>query len=163
MGRVTRPHGLAGHVIVRAETDDPNRFRPGAALTTAAGVRLVVDEAVATEAGLRVRFAGYGDRSAAEGLRGAELTIDAAQRRPLAADEFWPDHLVGLEVRTTAGEVVGRVVELAEGAAQDRLVVETAAGSVEVPFVEALVPEVDVAGGFLVVEPIEGLLTPPST
>ena len=103
------------------------------------------------------RFAGIEDRTAAESLRGAVLTIPAAERRDLEEDEFWPDDLVGLEARTPQGRVLGRVSRVVSGAAQDRLVIDTGSGEVEVPFVDPLVPEVDVAGGRVVIDPPGGL------
>ena len=121
--------------------------------------RRTIEAVRRTERGVLVRFEGCRDRNAAEALRGRELTIDLAERRALDADEFWPDELEGLEVRLGDGTVVGTVVEVVEGAAQDRLVVETAAGRVEVPFVVELVPEVRLDEGYLVVAPLEGLIS----
>ena len=122
-------------------------------------VRVVASSRV-VDSTLFVRFDGVDDRDAAEALRGRELTIDAGERRPLDEGEFWPDDLVGLEVRLPTGWVAGVVTGFVEGVAQGRLVVGTSAGAVEVPFVEEIVPEVDVAGGFLVLDPPAGLLDP---
>jgi 16S rRNA processing protein RimM len=146
-------------VGVVAESDDPERFRPGAVLLTAgAEPRALTVMGVRRHHGkLIVRFAGVDDRTAAEALRNTVLTIEAAARRPLADDEFWPEDLVGLEVVRPDGSPLGRVRRVVLGAAQDRLVVDTGAVDVEVPFVAALVPEVDVARGRVVVDPPHGL------
>lgn len=142
------------------ETDYPHRFDLGAEIHTDRGGILRVAASRPSEPGkLLVRFEGVEDRSAAEALRGTVLVVPAERRRPLGDDEFWPDELIGLEVRLVTGAVVGSVVDVVEGPAQHRLVIETLDGTVsEVPFVVPLVPRVDVEAGFLTVVEMEGLL-----
>lgn len=105
-----------------------------------------------------VRFAGITDRTAAETLTGSSLTIDVDRRRPLEPDEYWPDELVGLRVFSEAGEELGVVSAVIEGSAQYRLQVEGGRGTFEVPFVAALVPEVDQQAGRIVIALLPGLL-----
>lgn len=97
------------------------------------------------------------DRNAAEKLRGQGLVIPASSRRDLGPDEFWPDELVGLDVIDGAGTVLGRVKTVETGFSQDRLIVATEDGEFIVPLVSELVPEIDVAGGRVMVELPEGL------
>jgi 16S rRNA processing protein RimM len=150
---------LRGFVLVHSETDNPARFRSGSRLETDAGETLEVASASISEAGVvLVRFDGVSDRTAAEALRGVSLWIEEADRRALGPDEYWPDDLVGYAVVSTAGVLLGTVTGLVEGAAQDRLVVATPAGVTEVPFVTALVPEVDPIARTVVVDDIEGLI-----
>ncbi len=156
MGRVGRPHGLVGFVTIEVLTDAPGRFRPGASVFVG-DERMTVKAVRAADRGLLVRFEGCDDRDAAERLRGREVTIEPHERRALEEEEFWPDQLEGLEVRLPDGTVVGSVVGVVEGPAQDRLVVETGHGRVEVPFVVALVPDVRIDDGYVVVEPLPGL------
>lgn len=112
---------------------------------------------------LLVRFEDHDDRDAAETLRGTVLTIPGGNRRPLADDEYWPDELVGLEAVDEEGGPLGRVSAVIEGPAQFRLVVDRETGSaVEVPFVEALVPDVDLAGRRVTIRAIPGLMDPRS-
>ena len=154
-----KPHGLRGEVTVLSLSDDPRRFRPGSHMHDGEAVRVVASSRV-VDSTLLVRFEGVDGREAAEVLRGRELTIDAGDRRALGDGEFWPDDLVGLEARLPGGAVVGTVAGFVEGVAQGRLVVDMPAGRVEVPFVEEIVPEVDVPGSFLVIDPPGGLLDP---
>lgn len=139
------------------DTDSPARFAPGAQVEVD-GRALVVQSSASSERGLLVGFHGIVDRSAAESLRGREVTIPESERRQLDEGEFWPDQLVGLEVRSQSGGRIGMVVGFVEGPAQGRLSIDTGAGFAEIPFVEALVPVVDVESGFLVVAEVEGLL-----
>ena len=99
-------------------------------------------------------FADVGDRNAAEEIRNEDVFV--AERRSLADHEFWPEDLIGLEVRPGGGVVVDVVV----GSAQDRLVIERDRGTFEVPFVDDLVPVVDVDGGFVEIVELPGLTEP---
>lgn len=126
----------------------------------AGGRELEVESAKASGDVVLVRFAGISDRNAAEGLRDTDLTVTDDDRRELGDDEFWPDELVGLQVRLPSGEMVGSVTGFVPGDAQDRLVLQVGAGEVEIPFVGEIVPQVEVDHGFLVVDPPAGLLEP---
>jgi 16S rRNA processing protein RimM len=155
-GRIGRPHGLAGEMSVWSESDDPSRFTAGS-VVRAGGRDLVVAASRSEDGRLYLRFEGIDDREAAGALRGEVLTVDAAARRDLDEDEFWPDELVGMTVVTVAGVRVGAVVDVVTGLAQDRLVIETVDRQVEIPFVRALVPEVSRNARQVIVDPPAGL------
>jgi len=162
VGRIGRPHGIRGDVVVGVRTDEPDlRFAPGSRLDTdPADLGPLTVAAIKWHSGeLLVRFAGIADRDAAAGLRGTWLTVDSATIPPSDdPDEFHDTDLVGLSVRTVGGSLVGAVDDVLHSG-QDVLVVKTTDGrDVMVPFVLPLVPEVDVASGFLVIDPPEGLL-----
>ena len=103
-------------------------------------------------------FEGVEDRASAEELVRAILWIDQDPQDAPTEDDAWYDHqLVGLDV-VRDGQTVGRVIRVDHFPAQDLLVVR-APGDREilVPFVKAIVPEVDVAGGRVLVTPPAGL------
>lgn len=104
--------------------------------------------------GPQVAFEDVTDRDRAAELRGADVSV--AARRDLGDGEYWPEDLVGLEVRPGGGVVVG----VSHGPAQDRLVVERDGARFEIPFVDELVPTVDIEAGFLEVSEIDGLSSP---
>jgi 16S rRNA processing protein RimM len=158
VGRVLKAHGIRGEVIVASESDNPQRFARGAVLATPDGSTLVVRTIQPHSGALLVAFEGVDDRAAAEQLRGIVLSIDPAERRALGSDEYWPDDLIGLQVRDPEGSPLGEIVDVIIGA-QDRLVVKTLSGTVDVPFVQALVPIVDIEEGFVTVSPIPGLFS----
>ncbi len=162
VGRLGRPHGLNGELVLFPDTDNPERFVTGARMTAAMRPprQLTVSDIRPHRGALLVSFAGVVTINAAEELANAELTVDQDDLRSLDAGEYWPEDLVGLEAHTGDGEVVGRVVDVILGGAQDRLVIERADGRFEVPFVEALVPEVDLAGGSVLIAELRGLLEP---
>lgn len=159
VGRIARPHGVRGEVSVEVRTDDPGRrFAVGKVLATdpvAAGP-LMVESARWHTGRLLISFAGITDRDQADELRGVWLTMDSAEvGSPEDPDEFNDHELIGLDVVTVSGHKVGRVAEVRHHG-QDLLVIEP--DGIQVPFVAAIVPEVDVAGGRLVIDPPPGLL-----
>jgi 16S rRNA processing protein RimM len=169
VGRIGKPHGLRGELTVEVRSDEPDRrFAPGTRLEarppTGSAGRLTSLEVVATrwhQATLLVRFAEVADRNAAEAARGTLLVAQVpAEETPQDPEEFYDHQLVGLRVDDLAGEHLGEVTGLLHGA-QDLLQVRSVDGrDTLVPFVAALVPEVDVPGGRLVVADRPGLVAP---
>jgi 16S rRNA processing protein RimM len=179
VGRVGRPHGIRGELTVQVHTDDPDlRLTAGCVLATEPAARgpLTISSSRWHSGRLLVSFAGYGDRDSAEELRGTLLVLDSAEVGPSAdPHEFHDYELIGLDVSTVAGEPVGVVTDVLHQG-QDLLVIHPAAsdaavgrpgtapqpardtGQILVPFVAAIVPEVDVQGGRLVIDPPHGLL-----
>jgi 16S rRNA processing protein RimM len=158
-------------VSVQVRTDDPGRrFAPGSVLATdpAALGPLTVGSVRWHLGRLLVRFDGLADRTRAEELAGALLLVDsAAVGTPEDPDEFNDHDLIGLVAVTVAGDRVGTVTDVLHHG-QDLLVISAAgdagagagAGETLVPFVRAIVPEVDIAAGRLVLDPPPGLLDP---
>ena len=148
-----RPHGLEGFLGLYVESTDLTYFEVGSSVFI--GDRWYVVRALRQgKKGPQVAFEGVVDRTQAEGLRGQEVFV--AEPRPLEEGEFFLEDLIGLEVRPAGGMVVG----VETGAAQDRLVIERAGSRFEVPFVEALVPVVDIDKGYVEVVELPGLSEP---
>ena len=105
-------------------------------------------------------FEGIHDRTVADQLRGVLLCVDSAEVVPPDdPDEFNDHQLVGLAVVSVAGETLGEVVRIDHAPASDLIVVRRPAGTTAlIPFVRQIVPEVDVAGGKVIVDPPDGLL-----
>ncbi len=168
IARIGKPHGLLGEVTVQLHTDEPERrLAVGTLIDTEATSGTGVPRAL-TVRSTRVHngvwlvgFEEIPDRTGAESLRGTRLVVDAADVLP-APDEddvFTEEQLRGLAVVDPAGTVLGEVGGLELGAAQDRLVILLPDGrEAQVPFVAALVPEVDLEAGRVVVDAPPGLL-----
>ena len=170
VGRLTKPHGLKGGIKLELFTDNPElRFVPGAVFhlqvpddspwfgrtITMRELRWFNDAPVGF-------FEELPDRTAAEGIVRAILWIDEEAVAAGEEDNAWYDHqLVGLDVvREDADgrpEHLGTVAEVQHFPAQDLLAVSTDRGTVLVPFVEAIVPSVDLAAGVVRVTPPAGL------
>lgn len=164
VGVIGRAHGVRGEVAVEPRTDEiERRFASGAVLGTGDGGRLTVAKARQASGRLIVAFAEVPDRTAAEALRGTELLVEVpADESPSGAEEYFDRQLVGLEVRDAAGNPAGLVVAVLHGPAQDILLIDTLIGQGGdermVPFVEALVPIVDLEAGYLQLADVGGLL-----
>jgi 16S rRNA processing protein RimM len=172
VGRLTKAHGLKGVLKLELYTDDPDRrFTPGASFSLQVpeespwhGKRIELAE-LRWYNGMPVGFfADVADRTAAESLVKAILWVDQDPDEAAEPDAWYDHQLVGLDV-VRDGATVGVIDRLEHLPAQDLLVVmvddpSTGAGQrreVLVPFVRAIVPEVDVDAGRVVVTPPEGL------
>ncbi|WP_067964977.1 ribosome maturation factor RimM [Nocardiopsis trehalosi] len=162
VGRVGRAHGIRGEVAVDVRTDDPTaRFAAGARLLTdPASAGPLTVKTVRTHSGrLLVRFAAVADRDAAEALRGTTLLVDSADIPPVDdPDEFHDHELIGLRAVTPDGADIGVVADVLHNAQDVLVITGTSGAEVLVPFVRALVPDVDPGAGRLVVDPPPGLL-----
>ncbi|MEV6443431.1 MULTISPECIES: ribosome maturation factor RimM [unclassified Amycolatopsis] len=164
IGRIAKAHGIRGELAVDVRTDSPEqRFRIGAAVTTKLrdGSKRELTIAAAREHSgrLLVRFEEVLTRDVAETLRGALLVADTATLPPTGdPDEFYDHELAGLRAELTDGTVVGKVVEVVHSPAGELLELDVEGREVLVPFVHAIVPTVDIAGGRVVLDPPEGLL-----
>jgi 16S rRNA processing protein RimM len=182
VGHIGKPHGIRGEVLVTVRTDEPEeRFVAGSVFTTEVprDRRVSTGPAAAVPAGayqvprelvlesLRwhqgrviAQFEGVPDRNVAEALRGVLLQVDSdTLTDPDDPDEFHDHQLVGLAVVTAEGEKLGTVARIDHAPSSDLLVVDkTGGGTGLIPFVTAMVPTVDVAGGRVVVDLPEGLL-----
>jgi 16S rRNA processing protein RimM len=146
VGRVVKPHGLRGEVIVDLTTDRTERLDPGSVLHTDRGP-LEVEEARRHQARWIVRFAGHERVEDVESLRGVVLRAEPIDDE----GELWVHELVGSAVVLGDGTRVGECVAVQENPAADLLVLDTG----------ALVPVVFVVGhapGRVTIEPPEGLL-----
>ena len=165
VGRLTKPHGLKGGMKIELFTDNPElRFTPGAVFHLQVPEdspwfgRVITIRELRWFNGVPVAFfEEVSDRTAAESIARAILWIDEAAVAEGAEENAWYDHqLVGLEVQRD-GVAIGTVAEVQHLPAQDLLAVHTQNGTVLVPFVEAIVPSVDLEARVLTVTPPPGL------
>ena len=170
VGRIGKPHGIRGEVTLDVRTDEPDRrFAPGTTLRAEAPAgadrrpaSLTVARARWHQSTLLVTFEELADRNAAEAVRGTVLHATLGpDDLPEDPDEYYDHQLVGLDVVDLDGTHLGQVKALVHGSAQDLLTVRTPDGrDTLVPFVSALVPEVDLDAGRIVVADRPGLVTP---
>ncbi|MFS3128729.1 ribosome maturation factor RimM [Nocardioides sp. Bht2] len=170
IGRIGKPHGIRGEVTIDVRSDEPDRrFAAGNVLRlqppkgSALTLRSVTVVSTRWHQGIMLaNFAEANDRNTAETLRGsllhATIPADASPEDP---DEFYDHQLVGLAVFDLDGTQIGVVTSLVHGGAQDLLAIKATDGRPTlVPFVKALVPEVDVSGNRVVVADRPGLVAP---
>jgi 16S rRNA processing protein RimM len=156
MGRIGAAHGIKGDVRVQSFTEDPlalTRYRTFE--TNRPGVTITIASARGTTNMLVARVEGINDRTAAERLNGIELYIDRNALPPAEdEDDFYHADLIGLRAQLNDGTVLGKVTAVPNFGAGDILEVKAQNGDTFLfPFTRAVVPQVDVKGGFLVIEP----------
>lgn len=164
VGRLTKAHGLKGALKLELFTDDPDkRFTPGAIFTLQVPTSSPWHGKTLTLAELRWYngqpvgfFEGIADRTGAESLVKAILWIDQQPDEPDEPDAWYDFQLVGLRALRDGVEV-GTVIRVEHFPAQDLLVINTGDRDVLVPFVNAIVPAVDIAAGTVTVTPPVGL------
>lgn len=165
VARLLRAHGLKGALKLELYTDDPERrFQPGATFALQVptssdwhGKTLELRELRWYNGQPVAFFAGVDDRTAAETLVKAILWVDHDESELPEESDAWYDHqLVGLRALRDGVEV-GRVARVDHLPAQDLLAIAVGDGEVLVPFVSAIVPEVDIAAGTVMLTPPAGL------
>lgn len=162
VGRIVRPHGHRGGVVVQPESDfAADRFRPGAELTwmrhgTPATVRVTASREFRGR--WIVTLEGVATMNEAETLRGLEFRVPADALHALAPGAYYLHDLEGCEVVTVAGELVGRVSRVDLGAGTPVLAVGGSGGEVLVPLAEEICRSVDAAAKRIVIDPPAGLI-----
>lgn len=171
--RIGKAQGLKGEVTVQIFTDEPyERFEPGNVLCTADGEReFVIENARTFKNRWILLFEESQNRNDAEALNGTELYLHAEDAQELAAENAWYiKDLVGLQARLCeenqlglTPKVIGKVVDVLDGTQSLLKIrldhpIDEENKTALVPFVEAIVPEVNVANGYLTIDPPGGLI-----
>ena len=162
VGRIARPHGLRGQLVVSPDTDFvAERFRVGGALwTRSAGGEetLIITSARVQNGRPVVAFEGLDSIEAVERLVGQELRIPEALLQPLQSGRYYEHQLVGCIVEMAEGHRIGTVARVESGPGGSRLVVLGQRGEILVPFVPHICVDVDLEGKRVQIDPPEGLV-----
>jgi 16S rRNA processing protein RimM len=162
VGRVARPHGLRGLVIVNPETDFvEDRFRAGATFWTRSArgdEQLTVTSARVQNGRPVIGFEGFSSIEDVERLAGLDLRVPEEELQPLEPGTYYHHQLIGCAVETVAGERVGDVVRVDGGAAGSVLEVKGPRGEVLIPLAVEICVEIDIERKRIRVAPPEGLL-----
>jgi 16S rRNA processing protein RimM len=168
VGHLRKAHGIKGELAVRPLTDHPEgTFSPGVVLRLGDGEAGEPDPDLPPlrlttvrphQRGYLVAFGGVETRDEAEALVGGYLLREREALEPRGADEVFYHELLGAEVVTVDGRVLGQVVEVYELRPSDLLEVRGSGGRYMIPFQRKVVVEVDTEARRLVVDPPEGLL-----
>ena len=162
MGAIIGAHGVRGQVRVKSFAAAPADIASYGPLEDGRGRALTLALKGGADDVLIAAIDGVTDRDMAEKLKGTELFVRRDALPAAGDEEFYHADLVGLEVRLRDGTHFGVVRAVHDFGAGDSLDIERPAGSaggdVMVPFTKAAVPVVDIAGGFVVLDPPAGLL-----
>ncbi len=149
IGRIKGAHGIRGEVLVTsfaAAPEDLGGYGPLESEDRSSAIELHVIRV--TPKGVVARVAGVADRNAAEALAGFDLYIRRDRLPEPEPDEFYHADLIGLEAVTAEGRVLGQIIDVPNYGAGDLLEIRLEGGrkSELLPFTEAYVPSVDLAG-----------------
>jgi 16S rRNA processing protein RimM len=162
VGRIARPHGIRGQVIVTPETDFvEERFRAGAAFWTRSdrGDELLTVSTARVQNGRPVvGFEGFATIEDVERLSGLDLRVPESELRPLADGVYYHHDLVGCVVETSDGKRIGDVKRVDGGVGASLLSIDGPRGEVLVPLVADICVDVDIAGRRIRIDPPDGLL-----
>ena len=162
IARIARPQGHRGEVIADLLTDFPERFsKLRTALVKKSNgefAQLPLETSRLHKGRIVLKFAGYDDMNAAEGLRDARVLITKDQLVKLPADNYYEFDLVDCEVITTGGRTVGKVTGVQSYGAAPLLVVSDTKREHLIPLVSSICLDIDIANKRIVVDPPEGLL-----
>lgn len=163
LGVVAGARGLRGEVRIRSFTAAPDDVAAYGPLCDETGERVFEVRVVGHAKGhVIARIAGIGDRAAAEALKGLRLHVRRGALPTPDAEEYYHDDLVGLRARGVDGGDLGTVKAVHDyGAGAVIEIVGAGGDGLMVPFTRAAVPEVDLAGGWVVIDPPAGLLEEP--
>jgi 16S rRNA processing protein RimM len=178
--RIGRAQGLKGEVNVYSFTDEPEyRFAPGSVLFSKDGAQeYVVEDSRVFKNRWVLHFEGMTNRNDSEALNGIELYGELDDPEDMAQEDAWyPRDLIGLEARLSegnglglpSGQIVGKVVDVIDGPAQSLLKLrlpspvavdesDNAETTALVPFVDVMVPQIDLDAGYLTIDPPGGLI-----
>jgi 16S rRNA processing protein RimM len=163
LGHIAGAHGVCGEVLIKSYTDPPEHIAAYGPLTDETGTRAFTIKIVrVTAKGVVARLEGVTDRTAAEALKGLRLYVGREQLPEAGIDEFYHADLIGLTAVSPEGKTVGTVVALQNYGAGDLLEIrlEGSRRTELVPFTNAFVPDVDIAGGRVVIaQPTAGAET----
>jgi 16S rRNA processing protein RimM len=161
VGRIVKPHGIQGEVVVEVLSDAPDRFVPRARFDAGDpdGDRtaLTVRKVRLDRGRLLVTFAKVASRDAAAALRGKLLSIAGTEAAPPPDGTYYTWQVEGLEAVDEEGRSLGRLVHVVERAGNDIWVIDTGHGEAMVPAVDEFIRSVDLEAGRVVIHVIPGL------
>jgi 16S rRNA processing protein RimM len=154
IARIGAPHGVRGAVKLWTFTEDPLAVKAYGPLVTKDGTRqFEVTHAREAKGHLVATLKGVTSRDEAERLNGIELYIARKKLPATGQDEYYHADLIGLAAVTSANEPLGRVIAIHNFGAGDIIEIAPPRGATMLlPFTNAVVPSVDLAGGRVVIE-----------
>jgi 16S rRNA processing protein RimM len=158
IGRVVRPHGVRGELVLEMMTDFPERLSEvDTVYLGEAAEPHPLASARRHRKQLLLRLADCHDRDCADAYRGQLVRIRAEARPPLPPGRYYHHELLGLQAVTETGESLGELVDILETGANDVWVVNGPDGEILLPAIPDVIREVDLTGGRIVVHLMEGL------
>jgi 16S rRNA processing protein RimM len=160
VGKLGRPHGVHGEIVMEVYSDFPERIQPGVVFYIGQEhQRQVLLTRRPHSRGLLVKFEGFQDRDQAAFLRNQLVYVSTADRPHLAQGEYYHHQLIGLQVFDDSGQMLGHVDRILETGANDVCVILNSAGKeILIPAIDPVILDIDLESKILRVHLLEGLL-----
>ena len=158
IGHILAPWGTNGRLKVEVITDFPQRFAPSSKIYINRQP-MSIDSTSWHKGKAIIKLNTINSIEDAQRLQGQPIEIHHSQLQPLPEGQYYHFQLIGLEVWTTRGELLGNITEILTAESNDNYVVRGAGGEILIPAIEDVVKSIDLNKGRLVIEPIEGLLS----
>lgn len=158
VARVVGAHGIRGEVRCEVITDFPERLKRTERLYLGEDhTPIAIERARLDRHGAILKLGGVASRDDAERLRGRMLYVAEADAVKLPGDSYFWHQIIGLRVRSDAGEDLGQVAEIIPTGSNDVYVVRADGREILLPAIKDVVREIDLAGGIMTVHMMEGL------
>ncbi|MFC2066221.1 ribosome maturation factor RimM [Chloroflexota bacterium] len=158
IGKILTPWGVSGKLEVRVETDFPQRFTPNSMIYIDRQP-LTIDSSEWHRGKLIIKIKAIDSIEDAQMLRGQFVEIHSSQLYTLPEEQYYHHQIIGMEVQTIQGEILGTIKEVLPGPGNDNYIVAGPSGDILIPAVEDIVKSIDINKGLMTIEAIEGLLS----
>jgi 16S rRNA processing protein RimM len=160
VGKLRRPHGVRGEILMDVYTDFPERIHPGVVLYVGEQYRMLHIRSMRWhKSAMLIAFEEFSDREQVGELRNQIVHVPTGDRPPLPQGEYYHHQLIGLSVVTESGNPLGVIKEILETGANDIFVVKTpASGDVLLPVIDEVVLDIDLDRGQIRVHLLPGLI-----
>jgi len=157
VGQILAPRGARGELKVAITTDFPQRFAPAAKVYINRHP-MTIDNVQWHRGKAVIKLSEINTAEAAQRLRGQSVEIHHSQLYPLPEGQYYHFQIIGLEVWTTHGELLGKITDILTSKSNDNYVVSGDRGEILVPAIEDVVKSIDLDSERVIIEPIEGLI-----
>ena len=160
VGKLHRPHGVRGEMIMSVMTDFPERLKPGTAVYLGPGHDPVTIRSIRHHnRGVLIALEGYTSRDEVIPLRNVEMFVRADDRPPLPEGEYYLHQIIGLQAVTDEGEPLGLVADMIETGANGVFIVRDEDGKeILLPDIDEVILKIDLEAGQMTVHLLEGLI-----
>ena len=158
IGEILAPWGIKGKLKVKVVTDFPQRFAPSSTVYINRQP-MAIDSIEWHKGKAIIKLSPIDNLEAAQRLRGKPVEIHHSQVYPLPEGQYYHFQLIGLEVWTTQGKLLGNITEILTADSNDNYVVSGDEGEILIPAIEDVVKSIDLNEGRIVIEAIPGLLS----
>jgi 16S rRNA processing protein RimM len=160
IGKLRKPHGIHGEIVMEVLTDFPERLRPGVTVYAGEARRPLRIRKVRThQQALLVTFEDYTDPETVGELRNEYVYVRAEDRPPLPEGEYYHHQLLGMRVVTESGNFLGNLIQILDTSANDIYVIRPESGpEILLPAIEEVILDIDLERKEIQVHLLPGLL-----